>query len=67
MPPKQKSAKVRLLDGAERMCIHAQIHVLLYKENQNIKTLALTKCKVKSMYGFPGLFSCVPSTVTVLL
>lgn len=68
MPLKQKLAKVRLPNGAERerMCTHAQIHVFLWKENENIGTLALTKCKVKSTYGLPGKFSCVLSTAIEL-
>lgn len=63
MPLKQKLAEVKLPDTAERerMCICALIHVFLCKE-KNIRTLALTKCRVKSTYSFPGLFSSAPST-----
>lgn len=63
MPLKQKLAKVKLPDSAERerMYIRALIHVFSCKEKK-IRTLALTKYRVKFMYSFPGLFSSAPST-----
>lgn len=45
-------------------CINLCFHVKKIKISE---FLPLTECKIKSTYGLPELFSCVPSTAIELI